>query len=104
MSFEAITNISQAENAAKVAVSYMEAQARQMLTDAENNGKAAVAQAIERAENEIAELRKQAAEKSKHEADDLSSTVENRKAGLRAIAESRLSEAANLVVERIVKG
>ena len=104
MSFEAITSISQAENAAEVAVSYVESQAKQMIADAENAGKAAVAKAVEKAEREIAELRRQSAAKSELEAGELNNTVENRKAGLRAAAEAKLTEAATLVVERIVNG
>ena len=104
MSFEAITNIAQAENAAKVAVSYAEAQAKQMVAEAESAGKAAVEKAVERAEREIAELNKQSVAKSEVQASELYSKVENRKAGLRAAAESKLAEAAALVVERIVNG
>ena len=40
MSFDAITGIAQAEDAAKVAVQYAQAQAKQMIADAEAEGTA----------------------------------------------------------------
>ena len=50
MSFDAITGIAQAEDAAKVAVQYAQAQAKQMLADAESEGKAEIEAAVARAE------------------------------------------------------
>ena len=53
MSFDAITSIAQAEDAAKVAVQYAKAQAKQMLADAEAAGKASVDASVVRAEKEL---------------------------------------------------
>lgn len=104
MSFDAIASIAQAEDAAKVAVSYAEAQAKQMAADAEAAGKASIEAAIGKAESEIAELKRRTEQKAQGDAEKLSGTIENRKAVLRAAAEAKLEAAAALVVERIVKG
>ena len=103
MSFDAIASIAQAEDAARVAVSYAEAQGRQMIADAEAAGKASIEAALQKADNELAQLRQRTEEKSQSDAEKLSGTVANRKAALRAAAEARLDAAAALVVERIVK-
>jgi len=102
MSFEAITSIAQAEQEAKAAVAAAEAKAKQMLSDAEAAGKAAVEAAGAKADEELAELRRQAREKAKGDAQTLAGELENKKAALAARAETRLEQAASLVVERIV--
>lgn len=102
MSYEAITSVTQAETEAKITVQNAEAKAKQMLADAENAGKAAVEAACVKAESELQQLRTMAGEKAVNEAGDLSKDLENRKAELRAKAESRLEQAATLIVERIV--
>ena len=75
MSFDAITGIAQAEDAANVAVQYAQAQAKQMIADAEAEGKAEIDAAVARAEKE-----------------------------LHAGAEAKLDAAASLVAERVMKG
>jgi len=102
MSFEAIVNIAAAEEKAKAMLAEAEAKARQMVSDAENEGKAAVEAACFKADDEVAELRKQADEKAAADAKELVSGNENKKAAMRAKAEARLEKAAALVVERIV--
>ncbi len=102
MSFEAITNIAQAEALAKASVADAETKARQMLADAETAGKAAMEAAGAKAEAELVQLRQKADEKAETDAGDLTGELENRKAALRAKAEARLEKAAALVVERIV--
>ena len=57
MSFEAITNIAQAEALAKASVADAETKARQMLADAETAGKAAMEAAGAKAEAELVQLR-----------------------------------------------
>ena len=79
MSFEAIASITQAEADAKASVAQADAKARQMRIDAENAGKAAM-----------------------DAAGGLSKELESTKAELRAKAETKLAQAATLVVERIV--
>ena len=92
MSFEAITSITGAEAAAKATIAGAELKAKQMLADA----------AGKKAEGELQELNRQAADKARADAETVSGELENRKAALRARAEARLEEAATLVVERIV--
>ena len=102
MSFEAITSIAGAEAAAKAAVAGAEAKARQMLSDAQGAGKLAIEAACAKADEELQELNRQAAEKAVAQAAVISGELETKKAALRARAETRLEEAATLVVERIV--
>ena len=102
MSFEAISNISQAEAMAKSQVANAEVRAKQLAADAESAGKLAVEAACTRAETELAELGRQVDEKAKAQADKISAELENQKAALRAKAEGKLDQAAALVVERIV--
>ena len=73
-----------------------------MLADAETAGKAAVEAAGSKAEEELAELNRQAKEKAKGSAKTLAGELENQKAVLRSRAQGRLEKAASLVVERIV--
>ena len=103
MSFEAINSVVQAENEAKAAVAAAEAKAKQMLSDAQAAGRAAVEAAGDKADSALAELRRKADEEAMAKAAELSRDVENKKAALRARAEARLDRAASLVVERIVK-
>jgi len=102
MSFIAITSITDAEAEAKTVVAHAEAKAHQMVTDAENAGKAAIEAAGAKAESELVELRRQADEKAVEAANVLSKELENTKSALKAKAEVRLTQAASLVVERIV--
>ena len=104
MSFDAITSIAQAEDAAKVAVQYSRAQAKQMFADAEAAGKASIESSVVRAEKELDELKQKADEKSVNDAKKLRRELDTKKAILRAAAESRLEAAATLVAERIVNG
>ncbi len=102
MSFEAIYNISQAETDGKAAVAAAEAQARQLIADAQAAGKAAVEAAISRADGELEQLKARAGEKSRADAEALARELDKEKAALLARAESRLDRAASFVVERIV--
>lgn len=104
MSFDAVTGIAQAENAAKVAVDYAGARAKQLIAEAEEAGKQSVTAACEKAESELKQLRCQAEAKAEDDAVKARGKIENKKAVLRAAAEARLNAAASLVVERIVKG
>ena len=104
MSFDAITGIAQAEDAAKVAVQYAQAQAKQMLADAESEGKAEIDAAVARAEKELRVLRQKSDAKSVEDAKKLLNELETKKAVLQAGAEAQLDAAASLVAERVVKG
>ena len=102
MSFEAVSLITKAESEAKTLVAEAEARAKQMISDAENDGHAAITAAGEKAERELAELKKQAGSRAVEQAGILSESTENGKAELRARAEKQIDRAADLVVERIV--
>ena len=102
MSFEAIYNISQAETEGKAAVAAAEQKARALIAEAEAEGKAAVEAAIAKAEDELKELRVKAGEKGNAEAEKLVNDLDTKKAVLLAKSEAKLDRAASLVVERIV--
>ena len=103
MSFEAINSVVQAEAEANAAVAAAEAKARQMVSDAQAAGRAAVEAAGDKADSTLAELRRKADEDAMGKAAILSRQTEIKKTALRARAEARLDKAASLVVERIVK-
>ncbi len=102
MSFEAISNIAQAETEAKATIANAELRAKQLAADAESAGKLAVEAATQKADAELTELRRQVDEKAKTEANSLSEELEKQKAALRAKAKGKLEKAAAMVVERIV--
>ena len=102
MSFEAISNITQAEAEARAAVAGAEQRARQLAADAENAGKLAVDAAAAKAAEELAELSRQVDDKARAQAEAYAAELENKKAALRARAGGKLDRAAALVVERIV--
>ena len=102
MSFEAIYNISQAETEGKAAVAAAEAKARQLIAEAEAAGKASVEEAVARADKELELLYVKAGEKNSADAEALARELEDQKAALLAKAQEKLDSAASLVVERIV--
>ena len=102
MSFEAISNIAQAEALAKTTVANAELRAKQLAADAESAGRLAVESALGKADDELAELGRQVNEKARKQAENLNGVLENQKAALRARAGGRMEAAAAKVVERIV--
>lgn len=104
MSFEAIDNITAAEENAKKIVADAEAAAKQLIAEAETGGKASVQSAIKKAEQELIELKQKTEAKAAADVADIKSANENKKAVLKAKAEGRMEQAAALVVERIVNG
>ena len=78
------------------------AAAKQRIADARESGEKLIAEAIKRSAEEIDALARQSDEKAKAEAMELAGNNENRKAVLRAKAESRAEQAVSLIVERIV--
>ena len=102
MSFEAISNISQAEAMAKSQVATAEVRAKQLAADAESAGKLAVEAAVQKADAELNELSRQVNDKARGQAGELAKKLEKQRAALRAKAEGKLDAAAAIVVERIV--
>jgi len=104
MSLDALASISRAEENARQIRNNAAAEAKKQLRQAELAGQEAVQAARDKAEAELTELRRKADEKAKADAVQLAENTENKKAALRARAESRLDQAAMLIVERIVNG
>ena len=77
MSFEAISNITQAEAEARAAVAGAEQRARQLAADAENAGKLAVEAAAAKAGEELAELSRQVDDKARAQAEAYAAELEN---------------------------
>lgn len=102
MSLEAIKAISEAEENAKAAKADAAALSKKLLAEAEENGKLAVEDAKKKAEEEIRDLKRKAGEKATEIAHELSRTTENRKASMLVKANSRTDQAVSLVIERIV--
>ena len=78
------------------------AAAKQSIADAREKGERLIAEAIRKSTEEIGELARQSDEKAKADAMELAGTNENRKAVMRAKAESKSAQAVGLIVERIV--
>ena len=75
-----------------------------MLAEAEDAGKAEVEEASGKARAEILEMKNAAQTQAEAAAQDIYSAAENKKAVLRAKAESQCAKAVKLVAERIVNG
>ena len=102
MSLEAITAITEAEERARQKKADAAADAKRKIAQAISDGEAAVEAAAGKADAEIAGRMRTAEEKAKADASELAGSNENKKASMRARAESRLDKAAELIVERIV--
>ena len=102
MSLEAIKSISAAEDEARQAKLHAHEKAQEMIELAKATGKESVASMIQRAETEIAQLKRTADQQAAQQAVELASKTANRQATLRARAEGRIEKAARLIVERIV--
>lgn len=104
MSLEAMETLAAAEENVRKMRADAAAAAKQSIADAREAGERLVADAVKRSAEEIAELARQSDEKAKADALDLASTNENRKAVMRAKAETKAAQAVDLIVERIVNG
>lgn len=102
MSLEAIKTITDAEEAARRVKAEAAAAARNALAEAKAAAQAAIEAAEKKAQEELRELVRKADEKATADARELALNTENKKAAMRVKAESRLDQAAGLVVERIV--
>jgi V/A-type H+-transporting ATPase subunit G/H len=104
MSLEAIKSISEAEERAKKARQEAQQNARKAIDDAHKAGNDSVEATIERAESEVAALKRAADAKAAESAKELLSTTANKRAAIKARAEGRLDAAAGIIIERIVGG
>ena len=104
MTFEAITSIAQAETEAKEMIASAESRARQMVIDAEKEGKAAIETAKAMAADECAKIENSAQETADKKAKDVGRNTEEEKSRLCETAMAKMSEAAGLVIDRIIRG
>lgn len=104
MSLEAIKEIIEAEELARLAKTEALALSKKLIAEEEENGKLAVTSAAEKADEELRELKRETDEKAAIEAKELSRKTENSIAAIRVKAESRMDAAVALVTERIVNG
>ena len=102
MSLEAMETLAAAEETVRRMRADAAAAAKQSIADAREKGELKIAEAIRKSTEEIAELARQTDEKAKADALELAGSNENRKAVMRAKAESRAAQAVDLIVERIV--
>ena len=102
MSLEAMETLAASEELVRRMRADAAAAAKQSIADARENGERLVEEAIRKAAEETGALAKKSDEKAKADALDLAGTNENRKAVMRAKAESKAEEAVALIVERIV--
>ena len=104
MSLDAIKTISDAEDKARLAILAARRDAALAIEQVEKEGQETVSATVARAKNEIAHLMRASDAKAAEDAKELVSNTANRRAALRARAESRLDKAAEVILERIVKG
>lgn len=104
MTFEAIRSIAQAEAEAKQMLQDADARSRQMLQDAEKEGKAAIETARSMAAGECDKIRNEALETADRKAKAADRSTEDEKTRLREAAMSKMDEAADLVIEKIIRG
>ena len=102
MSLEAMETLAASEEQVRRMRADAAAAARQSVADARESGEKLIADAVKKAAEEVEALARQSDEKAKANALDLAGNNENRKAVMRAKAESRAEQAADLIVERIV--
>jgi V/A-type H+-transporting ATPase subunit G/H len=104
MSLEAIKSISEAEERAGKARLEARQRAERAVDEARKAGNRTVETTIERAESEVAALKRAADAKAAQSAKELVSKTFNKRAAIKSRAESRLDAAAGIIIERIVGG
>ncbi len=77
--------------------------AKKAIADAEKAGAAAIAAAISRAEEETRALMRATEKKAEDSAEELFQSTSNKCVAIRARAESRMDNAAALIVRRVVE-
>lgn len=104
MPFEAMESLTAAEEQVRKMRADAAVGAKQRIAEAKENGEKTVAEAVRKAQSEIAEMKRLAEEKAKSDALALAESNENRKAAMKAKAESHADKAVEFIVERIVNG
>ena len=103
MSIEAIRQVTETEQANKQSRAAAEAEARQLILDAERNGTELLKQVRSDAAEQGKELLRQAEERAAVRAKEIEAGAEAESARQRQQAEARLTETAEFIVERVVK-
>ena len=103
MSMEAIEKVTQVENLSRERKIAAEAEAKQMIADAERGNLALLQQMRESAVENGKELLCQAEENAAVRAEEIRKGAEAEAAALRETAEKNLTEAAEFIVGRVVK-
>jgi V/A-type H+-transporting ATPase subunit G/H len=104
MSLDAIKSIGEAEENARRLKQDAQANAKHAVEAAHEAGRDTVAKTIARAHEEVKQLQNASDEKSAESAREVLSSTENRRATIRARADSRIDAAAAIIIERIVNG
>ena len=104
MALEAILAVEQAEQNAARKKAEAAQKAKEIAAAADTEGRSAVKEATERAAAELWDLAKKAEEKSAAESEKIREAAREEMDALRNLAENRLEEAADRIVERIVNG
>ena len=103
MSMEAIEKVTQVENLSRERKNAAEAEAKQMIANAERGSLALLQQVRENAAAAGKDLLRQAEENAAVRAEEIRKGAEAEAAALRAEAEKHLEEAAEFIVGRVVK-
>ena len=104
MALEAIARVEQAEADAVRLKTEAAQKARRLAVIAEGEGEQALEAARQRAAARLQELDRQAEERIRAEADRIRAETESELSVLRARAENRLDQAAEIIAERFVSG
>lgn len=103
MSLEAIEKVTQVENRSRERRAAAEAEARQIVAEAERQGLALLQQTRADAAKAGAKLLKQAEENAARRTAEVAQAAETESAALRQAAGKHLEEAAEFIVGRVVK-
>ena len=104
MSLDAMKKVVDAENSARISMQEASAASKQMIADAENKGRAYQAERQAAATAAVRQMMQDAEAKAAEHGTEIMRHAENQCAVLQAHAESRLDQAADRIVERIVIG
>lgn len=102
MSFQDIQKVTQIEQETRAQKAEAQAQARQIVADAHKAGRGAVEAARSQAEARVRELMAQAEELAARQSDETMQANDAACRAMRQQAETRLDEAAELIVRRVV--
>lgn len=101
---EVLLSINEAEDAARLEKQNAQASAKNMIAEAEKMGQSNVSKAVLRADEEVKMLLNEANQKATENAAVMLAATSLQQAEIRRHAGSRLDEAADIIVERIVNG